>query len=75
MVVVGPIIGWGFFGFGAPGHALSAEAPLFLGQTIKYLVLTFVLHVIYGGLNGTLIAVGLARTARMGAVAEAGTAC
>ena len=40
----------------ADGHALSAEAPLFLGQTIKYVVLTFVLHVIYGGLNGTLIA-------------------
>ena len=56
MVVAGPIIGWGFFGFGAPGHALSAEAPLLLGQTIKYVVLTFVLHVIYGGLNGTLIA-------------------
>ncbi len=56
MVVAGPIIGWGLFGIDADGHALSAEAPLFLGQTIKYVVLTFVLHVIYGGLNGTLIA-------------------
>lgn len=55
MVILSPIIGWGFFGFGGSGHQLPADAPLYLGSPIKYLALTFVLHMIYGALNGWLI--------------------
>jgi hypothetical protein len=55
MLIYSPIIGWGLFGVGGPGHALPANAPLHLGSPVKYIVMTLVLHLIYGALNGWLI--------------------
>ena len=54
MVVYSPLIGWGFFGFGGPAHALDPEAPLHLGSPIKYITATLLLHLIYGAILGTL---------------------
>jgi len=52
-LVFSPIIGWGIFG----SHAgtLSADAELALNSMPKYLVMTFIVHLIYGLLNGWLI--------------------
>lgn len=47
MLVHSPIIGWGFFGFGA-----DATGILELGSAPKYLLLTLVLHLIYGVIIG-----------------------
>ena len=55
MVVYAPVIGWGVFGFGGPAHNLAADAPLYLGNPVKFVVLTLVLHAVYGALNGWLI--------------------
>ena len=55
MLVYGPTIGWGFFGIGAGGHDLPTDAPLYLGASVKYVLLTLVLHLIYGLINGALI--------------------
>jgi len=55
MAVFAPVIGWGFFGMGGPGHALGAADPLYLGSPLKFVVLTIVLHAVYGALNGWLI--------------------
>ncbi|MEF8793055.1 MAG: hypothetical protein V5A50_05135 [Thiohalorhabdus sp.] len=55
MVVFAPIIGWGFFGIGGPAHALAADEVLYLGSPVKFLVLTLILHAVYGALNGWLI--------------------
>lgn len=48
MVVFSPIMGWGFFGFGAEHSALAANNPLYLGNPAKYAVMTLVVHLIYG---------------------------
>ena len=55
MVVYAPVIGWGFFGMGGPAHSLAANEPLFLGNPVEFIVLTLVLHAVYGALNGWLI--------------------
>lgn len=55
MLIYSPIIGWGLFGVGGPGHALPADAPLHLGSPVKYIGMTLVLHLVYGALNGWLI--------------------
>lgn len=55
MLVYSPIIGWGLFGLSGPAHELPPDAPLHLGNPVKYLVMTFVLHLVYGALNGWLI--------------------
>ncbi|MGB3671641.1 MAG: hypothetical protein WA984_16130 [Phormidesmis sp.] len=52
MVVFSPIIGWGVFGVGGPNHALPPNSPLYLGLASKYIVLTLVLHIVYGGIIG-----------------------
>lgn len=52
-LVYSPIIGWGVFGTNA--GAMPADAPLALNSTGKYIVLTLVLHIVYGALNGWLI--------------------
>ena len=54
MLIWSPIIGWGVFGFGGAGHDLAADAPLYRGSGLKYLVATLVLHVIYGLIIGWL---------------------
>ena len=55
MVVYAPVIGWGFFGIGGPAHGLPPDAPLYLGSVPRFLVLTLVLHAVYGAINGWLI--------------------
>lgn len=52
-LVYSPIIGWGVFGSAA--GSLPADAPLALDSAGKYIVLTLLLHVVYGALNGWLI--------------------
>lgn len=54
MVGYSPLIGWGIFGFGGAGHQLSPSDPLYLGSPLKYVVATFVLHLIYGTIIGRL---------------------
>lgn len=62
-LVYSPIIGWGVFG--ATAGSLSPEAPLALTSQTKYIVLTLVLHVVYGGLNGWLIPLWVGRSRSM----------
>ncbi len=50
MIVYSPFIGWGFFGFG--GEKLAPDSPLYLEPGPKYLIATFVLHLIYGTIIG-----------------------
>jgi hypothetical protein len=52
MLVHSPITGWGVFGFGGANHALDASHPLYLGNPVKYVVLTLVLHLVYGAIIG-----------------------
>lgn len=52
-LVYSPMIGWGVFGMNA--GSLPADAPLALTSTVKYLVMTLVLHIAFGLLNGWLI--------------------
>ena len=52
-LIYSPIIGWGVFGTNA--GTLPADAPLALTSTGKYIVLTLVLHIVYGAINGWLI--------------------
>ena len=52
-LVFSPIIGWGILGLKA--GSLPPDAPLALSSTGKYIVMTLVLHVVYGVLNGWLI--------------------
>ena len=61
-LVFSPIIGWGVFGVQA--GSMPADAALALNSMPKYIVLTLVLHLIYGALNGWLIPkwAGLRRT-------------
>jgi len=47
MLVHSPIIGWGFFGFGA-----EATDVLALGSASKYILATLILHLIYGVIIG-----------------------
>ena len=55
MLVYAPVIGWGFFGVGGPAHQLAPEAALYLGSVPKFIVMTLVLHAVYGAINGWLI--------------------
>lgn len=52
MVVYAPFIGWGFFGFGGPAHGLPADHPLHLGNPVKFMVVTLVMHLIYAVVLG-----------------------
>lgn len=54
MFIYSPIIGWGFFGIGGSAHELAADAPLWIGNPLKFIVATLVLHIIYGGIIGGL---------------------
>ncbi len=54
MVVYSPIMGWGFFGFGASASALPPTHPLHLAPGPKYLMATLVLHLLYGATVGLL---------------------
>ena len=50
MLILSPVIGWGVFGMGErPDQEIYKEgAKLFLEQGPKYIVVTLVLHLIYG---------------------------
>lgn len=52
MVIYSPIIGWGFFGFGGSAQQLAADSKLYLESGPKYLVITLILHLIYGSIIG-----------------------
>lgn len=54
MVIYSPIIGWGFFGFADTSGMVD---KLQLEQGPKYLVMTLVLHLLYGATIGWLNAV------------------
>ena len=52
-LIYSPIIGWGVFGVNA--GTMPADAALALNSMPKYVILTLVLHIVYGALNGWLI--------------------
>ncbi len=54
MVIYSPIIGWGFFGF---ADTSDLAKKLQLEQGPKYLVMTLVLHLLYGLVIGWLNAI------------------
>lgn len=53
MVVYSPILGWGFFGFGN-ASSLASDSPLYLAPGPKFMLITLVLHIIYGIIIGLL---------------------
>jgi len=54
MLIYAPAMGWGFFGLGGPAQSMAAQAPLHLGSPVKFLVMTLVLHIVYGAINATV---------------------
>lgn len=52
MLVLSPLIGWGVFGTSGSAQSLPTDHPLYLGSTVKYVVLTLVLHLVYGSIIG-----------------------
>lgn len=52
-LIYSPFIGWGVFGMNA--GTLPADNPLALNAMVPYVVMTLVLHIVYGALNGWLI--------------------
>lgn len=54
MLIYSPIIGWGVFGANAPTSGLSSDAPLYLGSSGKFVLITLILHVVYGLVIGWL---------------------
>lgn len=46
MLVMSPIIGWGFFGFG--GNEFAPDHKLHLAAGPKYPIATLIIHVVYG---------------------------
>lgn len=61
MLVYSPVIGWGVFGIGGAAHDLSLDAPRYLGSSMKYIVSTFVIHLVYGGVLGGVVPRALSR--------------
>lgn len=53
MIVYSPLIGWGIFGFGYAYH-LAHNHPLYLANSLSYVVITLALHLIYGFTLGYL---------------------
>lgn len=53
MLIFGPLIGYGFFGYGS-AHELAPNDPLYLRQGYDYALITLGLHLIYGGIIGWL---------------------
>lgn len=51
MIVYSPLIGWGMFGFGY-AHLLEPDHLLYLREGPAYVVLTFLLHLVYGAVLG-----------------------
>jgi len=53
MLVYSPLIGWGIFGLGY-AHYLAADHPLYLANSFSYIIITLILHLIYGFTLGYL---------------------
>lgn len=53
MFVYSPLIGWGIFGFGYANN-LSVTHPLYLGDTLSYILITLFVHLVYGWVLGYL---------------------
>jgi len=71
MLIYSPIIGWGLFG---AADTSNLPAKLQLGSTVKYIVASLVLHLIYGGIIGWLNPVWIYRgSARRADQAGAGS--
>lgn len=51
MIVYSPLIGWGFFGFG-DASSLDPSAPLYLEEGPKFLIGSYIIHLIYGAIIG-----------------------
>ena len=51
MLVISPLIGWGFFGAGA-SSSLDPDAALYLSSAGRYVLFTLILHGIYGVIIG-----------------------
>lgn len=54
MIAYSPIIGWGFFGVGGPGHELPSDDPLYLGSPVMFIVAALLVHLVYGAIIGWL---------------------
>jgi hypothetical protein len=52
MLALSPLIGWGVFG--QSPSVTDPEATLYLQAGPKYVVMTFVLHLLYGGIIGSM---------------------
>ncbi len=53
MFVYSPLIGWGFFGLGYAQN-LTSNHPLYLDSSIIYILITLILHLVYGWVLGYL---------------------
>ncbi|NGP88751.1 hypothetical protein [Fodinibius halophilus] len=53
MLVYSPLIGWGIFGFGY-AQSLAPDHPLFLKGTASYIIITLLVHLVYGYILGFL---------------------
>lgn len=60
MFVYSPLIGWGFFGFGYAQN-LAVDHPLYLESSFSYILITLLLHLIYGWVLGYLSSRWLAK--------------
>ncbi len=61
MFVYSPLIGWGFFGFGYAQN-LAVDHPLYLESSFLYILMTLILHLIYGWVLGYLSSRWLAKS-------------
>lgn len=60
MLVYSPIIGWGFWGI-SNAKLLSTDHPLYLSSTAEYILLTSLVHIVYGTVLGFLSHIFIAR--------------
>ncbi len=54
LLVYAPIIGYGFFGFGGVSHRLAPDNPLYLGNPVNHLLISWVQHIVFGLIIGWL---------------------
>lgn len=54
MIIYSPLIGWGVFGVGGANQELPPDAPLYIGDPGQFILITLLLHVVYGAIIGWL---------------------
>ena len=59
------LIGWGFFGFGYAQN-LAIDHPLYLESGLSYILITLLLHLIYGWVLGYLSSRWLVKSYKKG---------